>query len=63
VTPARRIWVSAPRAAWPRTAGWSSEDLYAVRWTPTGGLQDLGTVGVTESFADAVSANAVVIVG
>jgi len=63
VTPGRRIWVSAPRAACPRTAGWSSEDHDAVRWTPTSGLQDLGTVGGTEGFADDVSANAVVIVG
>jgi probable HAF family extracellular repeat protein len=36
---------------------------HAVRWTPTGGLQDLGTVGGTESFADDASANGSVVVG
>ena len=35
----------------------------AVRWTPAGGLHELGTVGGTESFGDAVSADGSVVVG
>jgi probable HAF family extracellular repeat protein len=36
---------------------------HAVRWTATRGLQDLGTLGGSESFAEAASANGSVVVG
>jgi probable HAF family extracellular repeat protein len=37
--------------------------FHAFRWTPAGGLQDLGLTTGTESFATAISANGLVIVG
>src|SRR5262249_317368 len=36
---------------------------HAVRWTATNGVQDLGTVGGSERFAEAASANGSVVVG
>jgi probable HAF family extracellular repeat protein len=38
-------------------------NAHAVRWRATGGLQDLGTVGGTESFADDASGDGSVVVG
>jgi probable HAF family extracellular repeat protein len=37
--------------------------FHAFRWTPAGGLQDLGVTTGTESFATAISADGLVIVG
>ena len=47
--------------------GWSETSpnryAHAFRWTPTGGIQDLGVTNGTESIAEAISGNGVVIVG
>jgi probable HAF family extracellular repeat protein len=44
-------------------SGGNGPTFHAFRWTPTGGLQDLGVTTGSESFATAISGNGLVIVG
>jgi probable HAF family extracellular repeat protein len=44
-------------------SGGNGATFHAFRWTPAGGLQDLGLTTGSESFATAISANGLVVVG
>jgi probable HAF family extracellular repeat protein len=44
-------------------SGGNGPTFHAFRWTPAGGLQDLGVTTGAESFATAISGNGLVIVG
>lgn len=41
----------------------TSGQRHAMRWTPAGGVQDLGTLSGPQSFADSASSHAAVVVG